>query len=84
MVLFFIKCKIHGNAPDKSVYLGRPWRPYAKTVFIECQLGKVIKDEGWHNWNKKDAEETAFYAEYKNSGKGYTPDKRVGVVKAIK
>ena len=73
----FLNCKITGNAPDKSVYLGRPWRPYAKTVFIECELGKVIKDEGWHNWNKEEAEKTAYYAEFGNSGEGYTPGQRV-------
>ncbi len=73
----FINCKISGDAPDGSFYLGRPWRPYAKTVFIECDLGKVIKEEGWHNWNKKDAERTTFYGEYNNKGAGYTPKKRV-------
>ncbi len=73
----FINCKITGDAPDGSFYLGRPWRPYAKTVFLECEMSKVIKEEGWHNWNKKDAEQTTFYGEYKNKGKGFTPKKRV-------
>ncbi len=73
----FIHCKISGNAPDRSFYLGRPWRSHAKTVFIECEMSKVIKEEGWHNWNKKDAEKTSFYGEYKNKGQGYTPEKRV-------
>ncbi len=73
----FINCNITGSAPEGSVYLGRPWRPFAKTVFIECKLGKVIKQEGWHNWNKKDAEQTAFYAEYNNKGKGAVPNQRV-------
>ncbi len=73
----FINCKITGDAPDGSFYLGRPWRPFAKTVFIECEMSKVIKEEGWHNWNKKDAEQTTFYAEYKNTGEGYTPKSRV-------
>ena len=73
----FKDCKITGSAPDSSVYLGRPWRPFAKTVFINCFLDKQIKPEGWHNWNKHDAEQTAFYAEYKNSGQGSAPAKRV-------
>ncbi len=73
----FMNCKITGDAPEQSFYLGRPWRSYAKTVFIECEMSKIIKEEGWHNWNKKDAEETSFYAEYNNKGKGYTPEKRV-------
>jgi pectinesterase len=73
----FIRCKITGEAPKGSVYLGRPWRLYAKTVFIECNLGEVVHPAGWHNWNKKEAQETSFYAEYNNIGKGAVPEKRV-------
>ncbi|GAF03765.1 pectinesterase family protein [Saccharicrinis fermentans] len=79
----FLNCKVTGNAPDKSVYLGRPWRPYAKTVFIECELGDVIRDEGWHNWNKSEAEKNAFYAEYNNSGRGAVPQKRMSWSKQL-
>lgn len=75
--LVFIGCKIHGDAPPKSVYLGRPWRPYAKTVFIKCELGEVIQPEGWHNWSNPEKEKTAFYAEYKNYGPGSNIDNRV-------
>ncbi|MBT1703930.1 pectinesterase family protein [Chryseosolibacter indicus] len=65
-------------APDiTKVYLGRPWRNYAKTVFINCNLGEHIVKEGWHNWNKPDAEKTTFYAEYKSTGKGASPGTRV-------
>lgn len=73
----FRKCILTGDAPENSFYLGRPWRPYSKTVFIECQLGKHIKAEGWHNWDKPDAEKTAYYAEYKNKGPGFRPKERV-------
>lgn len=73
----FINCKLTGDAPEGSVYLGRPWRPYAQTVFIDCHMGKHIKKEGWHNWNKPDAEKTAFYAEYNSSGPGANAKKRV-------
>lgn len=73
----FIRCNITGDAEAQSFYLGRPWRPYAKTVFISCILGKHIKPEGWHNWNKPDAEKTSFYAEYNSSGPGADKTKRV-------
>ena len=73
----FQNCKITGNAPDKSFFLGRPWRPNAKVVFIKCQLPALIKPEGWHNWGKETNEKTAFYAEYKNKGEGSHPEKRV-------
>lgn len=73
----FKNCKIEGSAPEGTVYLGRPWRPNAKTVFLNCELSAVIRPEGWHNWGKESNEQTAFYAEYKNIGPGATPSKRV-------
>ena len=66
----FINCKITGDAPENSFYLGRPWRPFAKTVFINCSMEKKIRPEGWHNWNKPDAELTSFYGEYGSKGPG--------------
>lgn len=73
----FLNCKITGDAPEGSFYLGRPWRPYAKVAYLNCFLDKQIKPEGWNNWNKPDAEKTSFYAEYNNSGPGYVPSARV-------
>ncbi|PRY91377.1 pectinesterase [Marinilabilia salmonicolor] len=73
----FINCRITGDAPEKSFYLGRPWRPYAKTVFVNCFLDKHIKPEGWHNWGSEDKEKTAYYAEYKSQGPGAALTDRV-------
>ena len=73
----FLNCKITGDAAPDTYYLGRPWRDYAQTVFINCELGNHIKPEGWHNWNKTNAEKTAYYGEYKNLGKGFSPTQRV-------
>jgi len=73
----FIKSKITGDAPANSFYLGRPWRPYAKAVFINCELGQMIKPEGWNNWGKEANEKTAFYAEYQSAGLGANTKSRV-------
>ncbi|RKR81476.1 pectinesterase [Mucilaginibacter gracilis] len=73
----FIKCKITGNAPDNSYHLGRPWRPYAKVVYLYCEIDSMIKPEGWDNWRNPENEKTAYYAEYKNTGPGYQPNQRV-------
>jgi len=73
----FMNSKITGNAAEDSFYLGRPWRPYAKSVFINCELGKMIKPEGWHNWAKETNEKTAFYAEYGSKGPGANAKARV-------
>lgn len=73
----FLDCTISSDAPAGSFYLGRPWRPWAKTVFIRCDLGKQIKKEGWSNWDKPDAEKTAYYAEYASTGAGAGSNTRV-------
>ncbi|WP_256010733.1 pectinesterase family protein [Desertivirga xinjiangensis] len=72
----FNKCRIVGEG-EGSFYLGRPWRPFAKTVFMNCDMGKVIKAEGWNNWGKESNEKTTYYAEYNNRGPGFSPSKRV-------
>jgi pectinesterase len=73
----FINCKLTATAETTKVYLGRPWRNYAKTVFVNCELGEHILPEGWHNWSKPDAEKTTFYAEYNSRGKGANTATRV-------
>ena len=73
----FYKCKITADTSVTKMYLGRPWRAYAKTVFRECELGSFISVQGWHNWSKPDAEKTVFYAEYQNKGSGADITKRV-------
>lgn len=61
----FYKCNFTGDCPEGSVYLGRPWRIYAKTVLLGCTIGKHIKVEGFSDWDKPKAHDTAFYAEYR-------------------
>lgn len=73
----FINCNLTGDADTNSVYLGRPWRPFAKTVYINCAIDSTIKAEGWHNWGKADAEQTTFYGEYNSKGVGADVSKRV-------
>lgn len=73
----FKNCKLTAEPSANAVYLGRPWRIYAKTVFMNCEMGNHIKSEGWENWSKPEAEKKAFYAEYDCSGEGFQPTKRV-------
>lgn len=79
----FKDCKLTAAPHVKKVYLGRPWRPYAATVFINCELGNHIRPEGWHNWNNPENEKTARYAEYKNTGAGAATAARVGWAKQL-
>lgn len=73
----FLNCKLTTNSVNNSFYLGRPWRNYAKTVFIKCEMAGHIKPEGWHNWSKPEAETTTFYAEYVSTGVGGNTTARV-------
>ncbi len=79
----FFNCKLIADDKVKQEYLGRPWRAYAKTVFIGCKLGKHIRPEGWHNWSKKENETTAYYAEYNNTGEGAATANRVAWSKQL-
>lgn len=73
----FNRCKIVAAEGVDKVYLGRPWRPYAHTLFMNCELGKHIRPEGWYNWSNPTNEKTARYQEYNNRGEGAAPKKRV-------
>lgn len=73
----FDRCRFTSNCPPDSVYLGRPWRSFAKTVILRSELGAHIKKEGWHDWNKEETRLQVFYAEYENYGPGASPENRI-------
>lgn len=73
----FKNCQLTAAPKVAAVYLGRPWRNHAQTVFINCKMGEHIRSEGWHNWNAKEKEKTVFYAEFGNTGLGTNVAQRV-------
>lgn len=72
----FNNCRLTADEDVTKVYLGRPWRDYGYTLFMNCELGAHIRPEGWHHWEKH-REETARYLEYNNSGPGADTKARV-------
>lgn len=72
----FNNCRLIASEGVYQVYLGRPWRDYGYTLFMNCELGKHICPEGWHHWEKQ-REQTARYLEYNNRGEGATTKDRV-------
>ncbi|WP_431210550.1 pectinesterase family protein [Puia sp. P3] len=66
----FYDCTLTADSGLDRVYLGRPWRPYADVVYMNCYLGAHIVREGWSGWNKTDNWKTARYAEYGDYGPG--------------
>ena len=66
----FRNCRLTAGEGVTKCYLGRPWRSYAQTVFLGCELGAHILPEGWHDWGKPEAHKLAFYGEYGSTGPG--------------
>lgn len=79
----FHKCKVTAAPEVSKLHLGRPWRPYASTYFIDCELPKAIVAEGWHNWGKEENQHTARYGEYGNHGEGADTSRRVAWRKTL-
>lgn len=73
----FNNCKVTLAKDVSKVYLGRPWRGYAMTLFMDTELPEGIRMEGWHNWGQEENEKTARFMEYNNIGKGANVEKRV-------
>ncbi len=73
----FFNCKLIADTSVHKEFLGRPWRQYAKVVYLNCELGNHILPVGWQNWGNVENEKTAYYAEYNNKGEGAATNKRV-------
>ena len=73
----FSHCSIRTAKPGIKVYLGRPWRPHASTIFVNTEMPEGIRPEGWHNWGRIENEQTARYSEVNSTGPGAAPDRRV-------
>lgn len=78
----FINCNLTAAANVTKTSLGRPWRQYAKVVYINCKLPGVISPEGWTKWAGPDTP-TAYYAEYNSTGEGANAAKRVSWSKQL-
>jgi pectin methylesterase-like acyl-CoA thioesterase len=72
----FNNCHITAADNVDKVFLGRPWRDYGYTLFMNCELPRQIRPEGWHKW-REGADKTCRYMEYNNHGEGAATDKRV-------
>ncbi|MDG0792160.1 pectinesterase family protein [Cohnella ginsengisoli] len=79
----FAGCRLIGDAPEKSVYLGRPWRNDAKVVFLDCWLGGHIAPEGWSIWNEAESLRDVEFAEFGSCGPGADGGSRVGWSKRL-
>ena len=73
----FNNCKLTGDTSLHTVSLGRPWRPFAHTIYMNTYIGPHIKTEGWSVWNNNNNHLNTRYAEYGNFGPSSKPEGRV-------
>ncbi|MQM16118.1 hypothetical protein Taro_049072 [Colocasia esculenta] len=73
-----------GAAPDLAAdpssaptYLGRPWKEYSRTVYMQSYIDGLIQPAGWLEWNGTFALSTLYYGEFSNSGPGANTSQRV-------
>ncbi|KAK3009816.1 hypothetical protein RJ639_013941 [Escallonia herrerae] len=60
-----------------KTFLGRPWKQYSRTVYIQTYLDNLVDAAGWLEWNGNFALNTLYYGEYRNSGPGSSTGGRV-------
>ena len=66
--MVFRRCVIRGEMSDMdgTVFLGRPWRPSGRAVYVECRYDESIHPKRFSGWSGVEASETeAYMAEYK-------------------
>lgn len=55
----------------KAFFLGRPWRAYARVVYMHTGMSAQLDPRGWAAWSSNTPDvRTPFFAEYANYGQG--------------
>lgn len=65
------------NITGVKTYLGRPWKQYSRTVYMQSYIDGVVDPVGWSQWDGDFALSTLYYAEYNNTGPGSNTTRRV-------
>jgi pectinesterase len=78
----FSSCQITGE-PDVKTFLGRPWRNYASTIYLNCEMSEVVRPQGWNDWRRPVTHQTARYAEFNSAGPGADPQQRAPWTKQL-
>ncbi len=64
--LVFHKCHLTGECEPGQAYLGRPWRPFAHTMFLDCEMDACVAPEGFQDWGATPI--TRRCGEYRTTG----------------
>ena len=49
----FHRCRLTGACAPGAGFLGRPWRRFARTVFLECEMDEHVAPEGFADWDEE-------------------------------
>lgn len=77
------KCNIRAaddlasSTGNTVTYLGRPWKEYSRTVYMQSYMDSMITPLGWSVWSGDFGLNTSYYAEFDNSGPGSDTSRRV-------
>lgn len=71
MELYYSNPKVH------RTFLGRPWKEFSRTVFINCYLEALVSPQGWMPWTGDFALQTLYFGEFNSSGPGGNSSQRV-------
>ena len=50
--LVFHRCRLTGRCEPGKAFLGRPWRAFARTVFLACDMDEHVAPEGFEDWSE--------------------------------
>ncbi len=64
--MVFHRCRLTGECEAGTAYLGRPWRAYARTVFLHCDMDACVSPQGFQDWGEKPVTERC--GEYGTTG----------------
>ena len=65
----FRRCHLTGECEPGTAYLGRPWRRFARTAFLECEMDACVSPLGFMDWDE-DRVVTPRLAEWRSVGDG--------------
>ena len=49
----FHRCILTGDCDSGAGFLGRPWRKFCRTVFLECEMDEHVAPEGFSDWDEE-------------------------------
>ncbi|XP_059669272.1 pectinesterase QRT1 [Cornus florida] len=76
----FVNCTINGTG---TLYLGRAWGNYSRTIYSYCDIDNIITPSGWTDWDNPSRQRSAVFGEYKCRGRGANRRDRVPWLKSF-